>query len=293
MLNAIRKQLNPATIMAFIALVFAMSGGAYAVTGRGENAGASSAASPAAHLAVKKKSKPAGRPGPRGPAGPKGETGPAGPAGAAGGAGAKGETGTAGPKGETGPAGTAGTNGKDGESVSIAKLEPGEDGCTEGGTRFTAAGKEGAACNGEKGEAAAGGGYPEKLPEGAIETGFTTLTFSAAEETRPIVISFPVRLPIKLAESSVHFVTEEEQDKKTGPSQCSGTAEKPTAEKGSLCVYQGDTPSGGVKLEREFVDNPWGGSEGGVGVVGALVYINTTKSEPGETIGFVWAVSAP
>lgn len=82
MLNAIRRSLSLPTAIAVVALVFAMTGGAFAakdyVTGPAK--------------ASKHKSKrgprglrgPRGKHGPRGPQGPKGDTGPQGPKGATG-----------------------------------------------------------------------------------------------------------------------------------------------------------------------------------------------------------------
>jgi Collagen triple helix repeat (20 copies) len=111
MFSALRKRIHvsPATAIASLALVFAMSGGAYAaghylitstkqikpsvlrqLTGKAGANGASGLA------------------GPQGPAGAQGGQGPQGPAGAAGAAGAKGE---AGPKGENGKEGKPGTTG--------------------------------------------------------------------------------------------------------------------------------------------------------------------------------------
>ncbi len=297
MLNALRRQLNPATAMAFIALVFATTGGAYAVTSHnGGGAGATTA---------KKKSKATGRPGSRGPAGPKGETGPAGPAGPggpAGPAGAKGETGAAGAKGETGAAGNTGANGKDGESVSISKLEPGEGGCTEGGTEFTAGGRESAACNGEKGEAAAGGGYPKTLPEGETEAGtFAASTEDVKEEEKFVSISFAIPLPIAIEESHTHYVTFEEQENGKAPSECSGNASAPTAARGYLCVYQGFFRSEGFTVTGMFKASLGAGGLAGAGTAGALLHIayklpagatpEEEKEEEHRIVG-AWAVTA-
>lgn len=88
MLNAIRRNLNLPTAIAVMALIFAMSGGAYAaksyVTGSA------------------KESKQKGK---RGPRGPRGKQGPQGPKGEPG---PKGDTGPQGPKGEPGDPWTVG-----------------------------------------------------------------------------------------------------------------------------------------------------------------------------------------
>lgn len=88
-MNAIRRNLSLPTAIAVVALVFAMSGGAFAakdyVTGSAQSS----------------KSK-AGKRGPRGPKGKKGAQGPKGATGP------KGDTGSQGPKGATGDPWTAG-----------------------------------------------------------------------------------------------------------------------------------------------------------------------------------------
>jgi Collagen triple helix repeat (20 copies) len=115
MFSNTRRHISYANIVATLALVFAMSGGAYAASrylitstkqinpkvlkslkGANGNPGANGATGPA---------------GPQGTTGPAGATGSAGPAGPAGATGAKGETGAAGKAGTagaTGPAGPAG-----------------------------------------------------------------------------------------------------------------------------------------------------------------------------------------
>jgi hypothetical protein len=91
-MNAIRRNLSLPTAISVVALVFAMSGGAYAaksyVTGSAKSS----------------KSKTAKR----GPKGPKGKQGPQGPKGDTGLQGPKGDTGSQGPKGDTGDPWVAG-----------------------------------------------------------------------------------------------------------------------------------------------------------------------------------------
>jgi hypothetical protein len=94
MLSTMREhlRLSPAGVIAVVALVFAMAGGAFAANG---GSGATTSA--------KAKRGPKGPKGPKGATGaqgPKGDTGPMGPAGPAG---AKGDTGLVGPPGPAGP----------------------------------------------------------------------------------------------------------------------------------------------------------------------------------------------
>jgi collagen triple helix repeat protein len=97
MLSAFRKQVGSAgLIVAVIALIFALAGGAVAASGGGGGKATASA---------KGKRGPRGPKGPRGPAGPQGPAGPAGPAGPQGNPGPEGKTGPAGPLLATLPSG--------------------------------------------------------------------------------------------------------------------------------------------------------------------------------------------
>ncbi len=235
MLSRIRRHLSPATIMAFVALVFAVTGGAFAATGGG------SRARPTASAAKKKAKAPA-----RGPAGPKGATGatgPAGPAGQMGPAGAKGETGSQGgqgPEGKEGKEGKAGTNGKDGtdgtngtngtngESVTNTPLPKGNANCGEGGAEFKvgATGTPTYACNGK-----AGGGGSGTLESGKTETGVWSMVAGTTGNV-DTTISFPIPLAIALGATAVHYVPGSGNG-----TTCPGTAAKPEATKGNFCVY--------------------------------------------------------
>src|SRR3954454_8939303 len=104
-------------IVAAIALVFAMLGGAYAATNNGNGKATASA---------KAKQGKQGKPGKAGPAGPAGPAGSAGPQGPAGASGAKGDTGAKGDQGIQGIQGTPGTPGT-----------PGADGEATTGSSFT------------------------------------------------------------------------------------------------------------------------------------------------------------
>jgi len=151
-----RKGLTYANVAMTLALVFAMTGGAFALSGGNTGLHATAA------VTRKGKSTKAGK-GVRGPAGPRGATGPAGAVGAAGPAGPQGPQGVPGANGKDG---TNGTNGADGEKVTNKSVPTGVTKCNEqGGTEFTV-GKGAAtyACNGQT-------GYAEALPKGKMETG--------------------------------------------------------------------------------------------------------------------------
>ncbi len=266
MFSWVRRQLSPATVMAFVALVFAMTGGAYAVTGHGGSGPAASAGSASAvATAAKSKAKPKVKVGPRGPAGPAGAQGPAGPAGGTGPQGSAGATGAAGAKGENGAAGTNGTNGTNGGSVTSVESKSKIGPCEKGGSEFTSASGKTYACTGETGAPWPAGGT---LPKGATETGvWSTGDFYDGETSGSKiydlpVASFSIPLAAPLAYHSkaeeeggaganqVHFINGgdkevREEETTPAPAACPGSIEKPEAESGNLCIY--GTANAGVE----------------------------------------------
>jgi Collagen triple helix repeat (20 copies) len=218
MLSAIRNRTTPGAVIATLALVFAMTGGAYAA--KRFLITSTKQISPSVLKALK------------GAAGKPGAPGPAGPAGAAG-------AGTAGAKGESGAVGangTNGTNGTNGESVTTKAASEAE--CKEkvGGTAFTVGGKTEHVCNGKNGTT----GFTEHLPSGKSETGVWALSELAKASTFvgsvSIPISFAIPLENRLDEFHVHAIGEGEVGK--AEEGCGGgSSENPTAEKGNLCVY--------------------------------------------------------
>jgi hypothetical protein len=210
MFQRLRKHLTPSTAIAFIALVFALTGGAFAASSNGGGSGAKATASVSragSNIATTAKKKPApkGKAGPRGPAG---KTGATGATGATGPAGATGPGGPAGPAGATGPAGGTGPTGATGAAG--AKGAPGTNGTT---------------------------GFTKTLPSGETETG-TWAGYKAANnapnELAIDAISFPI--PLSVAPKAVTKI-------KIGEPvvlPCKGSAEKPEAEPGNLCVFEGE-----------------------------------------------------
>jgi hypothetical protein len=260
MFQLLRKHINPATIMAFVALVFAITGGAFAATGSGGSGGNTSAktSASATHVtltASAAKSKAKTKAGPRGPAGPKGATGATGPAGA------NGTNGAAGAKGETGPQGVQGVQGVQGET----------------------------GAPGAKGETGPEGKPYEHLPSGKSETG--TWAFNSQGEGASVAISFPVSLSKELEATQVHYVTVSEwEDEVTPPAACHGTKARPTAEAGNLCVYESEIAGKFVEFfnahseEVKFNFN-------GAGTSGALM-VFSSPTLPLQGNG-TWAVTAP
>jgi hypothetical protein len=276
--SEMRKHLSYANVMATLALVFAMSGGALAASHYLINS--TKQINPKILKALRGKN---GSNGPAGPAGPQG---------------AKGETGSAGAAGKNGEAGSAGSNGKNGESVQMLALlvnpsapfckeggaefkvgassthactgEEGKEGkpgtpgesvintslpkdnvnCKEGGTEFkVGAGAASYACTGEEGKEGkegspwtAGG----TLPSGKTETGTWSAVIDVPKGGHSDVVAAPISFPIPLSKGlkRAEYIKEEE----TAPEHCKeeggteklGTAKEPEAEKGYLCVFEGE-----------------------------------------------------
>jgi hypothetical protein len=219
MFSALRKQMTPATALAFTALVFAITGGAFAAKGSGGGGAPAKATASvtSTHHAVaakklKKKTSSAGKPRPRGPAGPSGPAGPAGSEGPAGPAGAKGEPGAAGKEGSAG------------------KGEKGETGTA-----------------GPQGPAGPEGSFDKTLPAGkTLEGEWSMLQYAAGSGFEGIVatsVSFGIplsRLPVPhlIRVGGGEPVVNEKGEEEVVPStQCTGSAADPTASPGSLCIY--------------------------------------------------------
>ena len=232
-MRALRERIHvsPTSVIATLALVFAMTGGAYAA--KKYLITSTKQISPSVLKALQ------GKAGPAGAAGAAGAQGPAGPAGPAG-KGEKGEkgdtgssgTGTPGANGKNAVVGTptsgeckeggatvevegsAGTkhavcNGKEGtagaagESVKMTTINPGAT-CAEGGTELKVGTSKEHVCNGKAGVIQPG----ETLPEGASETGaWEDNGVTETEHQTDVLISFPIPLE---KEAVGHYITEEE-----------------------------------------------------------------------------------
>src|ERR1700691_476551 len=223
MFSRVKKHLTPPTFIALIALVFAVTGGAFAATGNGgggapakatasvdhNTVAASVAHNTVAATAAKKKTKaPA-----RGPAGPRGATGSGRPARGTGPAGGTG------PQGNPGGAGEKGANGNNGVSPEGTEFPEGTNKgtCTkkQGGVEFKGANTT-YACNGKNGTT----GFTKTLPKGDTEQG----TWSVVTDTDYLgaisgftAISFVIPLAAALPEPNVHYLREEEGGTRDSP----------------------------------------------------------------------------
>jgi Collagen triple helix repeat (20 copies) len=259
MFSAIRKRFTYANVAMTLALVFAMSGGAYAA--KHYLITSTKQISPKVLKALA------------------GKTGPAGPEGKAG---VPGSPGTPGSKGEKGEPGTNGTNGTSGESVTnTAVPTTSTTTCSKlGGAEFkVGAGKATTACNGKEGSAWTAGGT---LPKGSTEKG----VWSATIVEQPFYKTFngvgTVSFVIPLSASpTVEFIKEGEAGKEHA-AECPGTTPtEPKAAEGYLCVYTG--AGGGAAAHAEF-------EEAEAFTAGALIKFKGLAA--GFTAFGTWAVTA-
>ncbi len=237
-LKNMRKHITPSTLIALLALIFALTGGAFAATGGGSNGGSNTHSLTAS--AAKSKSK--GAKGPRGARGPAGPAGPAGKNGATGAAGATGAQGPAGAKGETGAAGEQGKEGEEGPKGTSARPVTSkeftgeiEGHCKEGGSEISVGSAKTYACNGHEGKNGTFGSEP--LPPGQTLTGVWAGNSYAEKEGIATWTATSFADPIdnpKIAENE-HM----EYIKEGGalPEHCTGSAEEPGAVAGYLCIF--------------------------------------------------------
>jgi Collagen triple helix repeat (20 copies) len=272
MFSRVVRRVRPSTVIATVALVLAMSGGAYA-------AGKYVITSP-------KQIKPSvlkslqGKVGKAGANGAAGATGPAGPAGPAGAAGAKGEPG---PKGEAGAKGEAGPKGEKGLSGETGFTSTLPSGKTETGSYAFSAEVQ----TGEGVSVPISFSIPLASPLGAGKVHLIT-----ADGTKEII------------EDEASGTPEE-----VTPTECGialptpGTAANPAAAAGNLCVYvTHSTPNMLAHSGSNFIIDSskectalgcipeLGGPGSGAGVSGARIEIFNANKYFGYG---TWAVTAP
>ncbi|MBS1893718.1 MAG: collagen-like protein [Actinobacteria bacterium] len=266
MLTKLREPFGKAgLIVAIVALIAALGGGAYAasggLTGKQKNE--------VKAIAKQFAGKP-GAEGKQGPVGPAGQTGPAG---------SKGDAGSNGANGSPGAPGTAGGAGAAGKSVEARTIATGEPTqCEEmGGAEYEVEGSGEAAeiCNGGEGSPWAVGG----LPKGATETGSWAFTGSAADGGVFAPISFSVPLRAAITETSkVHVVT-------GATTECPGSVTNPKALEGNLCVYIGEVEG----ATYEYIAELENGQFNRASVAGALLHFGSVTD---GAYGFgSWAVT--
>ena len=310
MFSRIRKHLTPSTAIALLALVFALTGGAFAATNH--------SAGPLSASTAKSKAKAKTKAGARGPAGPAGKNGAVGPAGPAGAQGPAGAAGAAGAKGEPGAAGTTGAEGKNGtngESVTSATIGNGVH-CGSGGSEFKAGSAVTYACNGKEGKEGStgkegptgkegspwtdGGTLPSKSTETGtwFASGMPTKNPTGAIAMVVDPVSFPIPLKADLPASLIGF--EEGEGEKSPASaitakECEGTYKEPKAAPGHFCLFVGRNASenvfaGGNAIFPQPLD---GGNNFTVSTTGALIDVWAENSAEDVFADGTWAVTAP
>jgi hypothetical protein len=311
MFQKLRTHLSYANVAATMALVFALTGGAFAATshsGGGGSTGSKATASvtPVATAAKKKAKAKAPARGPAGPAGKNGTNGTNGAPGATGPAGATGPGGPQGPAGTgtQGEKGLQGEPGKNGESVTSKAFTGKKEKCEEGGSEFTAAeGKKSYACSGEKGVIHPG----ETLPPEASEYGTWAVAGASSQVYVRASFSFTVPLAAPLVGEEelcelgtgcpVHFINSggDEVTESAGalpkPAACNGTAEDPTAAPGNFCVYEDEGDSLGTNSSKIHAIHSGGAGLPSVGTTGA-VEVFVVEGSAADAWGS-WAVTAP
>lgn len=269
MFRSVRSRMTYANVVATVAMVFAMSGGAYAASKY--LIISTKQIKPSVLASLKGKAGANGAPGATGPAGPAGAAGPQGPAG----------TGTEGKEGKAGANGTSVTSTESANGI--------EGHCTgtgsgKGGTKFESASGKTYACNGKEGSPWTAGGV---LPSGKTETG--TIAWAGTSNGEAWVpISFDIPLANRISESNVIVFSGA-----TVPAHCEGTSpegeelENLKAEKGYLCIWwnkvAGLSPSQTTVLDPE-IDGL------GAGLLGATLVLKGINSvADGDGL---WAVTA-
>lgn len=259
MFGAVRRRFNTTGFVAVLALVFAMSGGAYAASRYVITS--TRQIKPSVLAQLKGRAGASGVAGTQGPAGPVGSQGPAG---------AKGEN------------GANGANGANGKSV-VAGVESKGAHCAEGGANFEveSSGVKQYACNGTM-------GFTKTLPKGETETG--TWGFSSHAEGYVLEhFSFPIPLKEALGSESSHLIlssgkeltTQGTEVEETG---CPGSAAAPAAEPGNLCVYA-QVMTGPLDFGSFAFSYPGG-------VVADFAVSKAEGNYGGAALGS-WAVTAP
>lgn len=216
MLSRMHNKLGTAGfVIAIIALVAAMTGGAYAALSSADK----KVIKKEAKKFSKQFAKQFAKPGPAGPQGPAGTNG------------------TNGKDGTNGTNGAPGAPGKDGETPTgtafTGSKTVGSTTCTEGGLEYKTASQTRLVCNGAKGTT----GFTDTLPAGKTETGVWS-AINATGSTPSLLLNFSFNIP--LAEGSTYeanWINAAGEAKVGSLTNCPGSASEPEALPGNLCVY--------------------------------------------------------
>jgi hypothetical protein len=309
MLSPLRNRFGIPGVIAVIALVFAMLGGAYAASNNGGGGKATASA--------KAKRGPKGPKGATGPQGPQGPIGPQGPAGAKGDKGDPGATGAAGPAGTagaTGATGAAGPKGDPGGSILVGEFTgpeetpPNAGPCSgRGGSEFEPEDGGGSvvyACNGAEGDKGSPWTAGGTLPSGETETGAWAFSGGEGEEVYT-PISFTIPLAAALDKEHTHFQTQANfaDFDEAGPETvgCKGTGGPapfpvfvpPSAPPGHLCVYQSGNSTNVLNATFKGFERPTFNEAQGATPAGIALVFTIGVAEPSGHGGGVWAVTAP
>ncbi len=261
MLSFVSRRITFANVAMTLALVLAMSGGAFAagkflVTSTKQ-------ISPKVLKSLQGKAGPAGAVGAQGAAGPAGPQGPSGPAGPAGTPGAKGE---AGPEGKEGKVGKDGKAGVTGSPWTAGGTLP--SGKTETGT------------------------WSFGPVESSAEATPSIASF-------PIPLAAPLSgagCEEEIAPCQVHFINQFGKEVVGGKEKqsgvCTGNVAAPTAAPGNLCVYAAELNNVFIQVAASERIKPVSPSGIGAGTTGA-VWAGIFKENPGGFSGYgTWAVTA-
>jgi hypothetical protein len=272
MISRIRKRVTFANVVMTLALVFAMSGGAYAAKRY--------VISSTKQISPKVVAQLRGKAGAAGAAGPEGKQGPQGPAGK---------------DGANGINGTPGSNGTAGEGVTTKAVPSKVATCAEqGGAEFEVGTVTTLACNGQS-------GFTKTLPSGDTETGtwgFSTVA-TASKQLAVGAVSF--NIPLAAAPNSVHLIPapseheEENEEFPVPPAGCTGNVTSPGAAKGNLCVFARRYENAEAYFGSVNFLNPEGGGAeflNSAGRVGVSVTAQSVATGPLFGLG-TWAVTAP
>ncbi|HET7591031.1 MAG TPA: hypothetical protein VFK14_12725 [Solirubrobacterales bacterium] len=267
-------------VIAIVALVAALGGGAYAAGG-----GLTGKQKKQVKKIAKTEAKKFAKAGAAGPAGPAGPQGPAGPAGAKGDKGEKGATGEQGEKGEKGDTGT----GAAGKSVVLVGTEPEECPNEEGFVyEVEESGEENEVCS-----STSGGGLPKTLGPEETETGSWWQESVSVETLGYIPISFPIPLAAELDQAhtvTVSTTPKPECDDGVAPPP---SASHPEAKPGYLCIFIGHVNSSeSIALVEPASPRKPSDGTAGASTAGALLSFAWAGSEPEEVrVSGTWAVT--